>query len=198
MSAAENIRSRFHKNLKRTHHLLEVFRTLHRGGERASELHADVVRAAVVFMHATLEDLLRSTEELRLPLAPASAFERIGLMLPGADRAKERLTLVELAQLRGQTVNEVLLRAFQKHHEQSNYNNEQDVVGALQRMALEIRPFESYFSDLAAMMKRRHLIAHRADRNPRFPRLTNVMKIKDAERWVATVETFGEQLLSSL
>ena len=179
--------------------LLQVFRTLHPGSDRPSELHADVVRAAVVFLHATLEDLLRSGEELRFAAAPSSAFEDMKWVpLAGPDKGKDRLTLAELAQYRGKSVDEVLLRAFQKHHEQSNYNNEQDVVGALQRMAFDKRPFERHFSDLAAMMKRRHLIAHRADLNARFPRLTNMMKISDVERWLTTVESFGEQLLGSL
>lgn len=178
---------------------MQVFRTLHPNLDRPSELHADVLRAAVIFLHATLEDLLRSGEEMRFAVAPSSAFEDLKWVpLSGSDKGKERVSLMELAQYRGRSVDEVLYRAFNKHHEQSNYNNEQDVIGALLRMSLDKRPYERHFSDLAVMMKRRHLIAHRADLNARFPRLTNVMKIRDVERWLATVESFGEQLLSSV
>ncbi|HEY8375764.1 MAG TPA: hypothetical protein VIK91_04705 [Nannocystis sp.] len=67
---------------------------------------ADVVRAAVVFLHATLEDLLRSGEEIRFPVAPARAFERMRWVLPSRkndekEREKEHLTLGEFAAFRG-------------------------------------------------------------------------------------------------
>lgn len=163
---------------------------------------ADIVRAAVLFLHATLEDLLRSSEELRFPSAPAKAFDRIRWVLPGAtkdeERLSERLSLTEFAAFRGQTVNEVLMRAFQRHHEQSNYNNENDVVGAIQRMGLEVEAYREFLPELQALMKRRHEIAHRADINRKFSHLTNRVIVEVAERWVRTVESFGGRLLASL
>jgi hypothetical protein len=193
-----NIRGRFSKNLKRVRHLLDVFVTLHPGTGRPSELHADVVRSAVVFLHASLEDLLRSCEEVRLDQAPVTAFEGMRWMLPSGEEGKTQLTLSQLAQYRGVKVEDVLRRAFERHHERSNYNNEKDVVGALERMGIAGEPFKVHYSRLNAMMARRHLIAHRADANPRFPNLTNPIGVKLAESWRATIESFGEQLLSSL
>lgn len=203
MSSKENLEKRFHKNLERVRHLLQVFRSLYSGAGRPPSLKADVVRAAVVFLHATLEDLLRSSEELRFPVAPASAFERVRWVLPSRKNdekleAKERLSLAEFAAFRGQTVDEVLLRMFQKHHEQSNYNNQNDVVGALQRMGLELDSFQEYLPDLQAMMKRRHEIAHRADVNRKYPHLTNRVIVEVVERWLHAVQTFGSRLLASL
>lgn len=199
--SAAVIRSKFQKNLRRVRHLLEVFRTLHPGQERPSELHADVVRAAILFLHATLEDLLRSGEELRFPQAPAAAFKRLQWVrqIKGEERTSEKLGLEEFAAaFRGQTVDEVLMQVFQKHHERSNYNNQQDVVGALERMGLDTKPFEEFFPDLHAMMKRRHEIAHRADINRRLPQMTNRVIVKVAERWLQTVEAFGNRLVTSL
>lgn len=201
MISADIIRGKFQKNLRRVRHLLEVFRALHPTLERPSELHADVVRAAIIFLHATLEDLLRSSEELRFPQAPAAAFKRLQWVtqdVKGEDKTKEKIGLEEFAAFRGQSVDDVLMQAFQKHHERSNYNNQQDVVGALERMGLDTGPFEEFFPDLHAMMKRRHEIAHRADINRRLPRMTNRVIVKVAERWLQVVESFGNRLLSTL
>jgi len=194
-----NIRGRFSKNLRRVRHLLNVFVALHPGAGRPSELHADVVRAAVLFLHASLEDLLRSSEEVRLDKAPDIAFKRMRWVPPSGDKeGKDKVTLDELAQYRGHTVEEVLRRAFERHHERSNYNNEKDLAAALTRMSLPGEPFRAYFSDLQLMMARRHLIAHRADANLKFPNLTNPIGIKLAERWLRATESFGELLLSHL
>lgn len=84
------------------------------------------------------------------------------------------------------------------HHERSNYNNEKDVVGALERMGIAGEPFRPHYPNLNAMMARRHLIAHRADANSRFPNLTNPIGVKLAESWRTTTESFGKQLLSYL
>jgi len=118
---------------------------------------------------------------------------------PSGDKeGKDKVTLDELAQYRGHTVEEVLRRAFERHHERSNYNNEKDLAAALTRMSLPGEPFRAYFSDLQLMMARRHLIAHRADANLKFPNLTNPIGIKLAERWLRATESFGELLLSHL
>ena len=199
MLSTGNTRGRFSKNLRRVRHLLDVFVALHPGTGRPSELHTDIVRAAVVFLHASLEDLLRSSEELRLDKAPDSAFKRLRWVpATGDNEGKDRVTLDELAQYRGHTVEEVLRRAFERHHERSNYNNEKDVAAALARMSLPGEPFRTHLSDLQLLMARRHLIAHRADANLKFPNLTNPIGVRLAERWLKTTESFGEQLLSSL
>lgn len=138
--------------------------------------------------------------------APAKAFERIRWLPPGAqgevyEKLNERVTLVDLAAYRNQSVNDVLLRAFQKHHERSNYNNEHDVVGALARMGFPKQPFEPLLTDLAAMMARRHRIAHRADLHPDRGlgrHAATPIGRKLVETWFSAVKSFGERLISQL
>lgn len=108
------------------------------------------------------------------------------------------MTLPDLAEVRGQSVNEVLLRALQRHLEHSNYNNEKDVAGALWRMGIDHTPFRSFFPELRAMMARRHWIAHRADVNKDHPHLTNPISVSQVEKWSKTVASFGDALCASL
>lgn len=76
ISTAET-RERFRKNHKRVDRFVEIFRALRPNSRRPSEAEGDILRSAVVFLHATVEDLLRSGEELRFLHAPAKAFERV-------------------------------------------------------------------------------------------------------------------------
>lgn len=201
--SADAIRNRFQKNLTRVSHLIQVFRIIHPGGGRPSELEADVLRAAVVFIHSTLEDLLRSAEELRFPQTPSSAFERIRWVSHGSEskpdkKKKPELTLSELAKFRGKTVAEILLACLQEHLKFSTYNTPDDVVGALNRMDLRVKPFSDFLADVKSMMKRRHSIAHRADVNEKHQRLTNTITVNLVQKWRDVVEAFGNQLLLSL
>lgn len=150
------------------------------------------MRAAVILLHAALENLLRSGEELRFLQVPVDRFKHVRWL------KEEKRTLLELMESRGQTMNDVLLRELQSYLDRSNYNNEHDIVSALQRMGLDKQPFEVFLADLQAMMARRHWIAHRADVNKTHPQLTNPIRVTLVEQWLNIVESFGEQLLSRL
>ena len=202
-------RDRFKRNLARVGGLVKIFQGLRASSGRPSKsaslgkAEGDILRSAVIFLHATLEDLLRSGEELRFLQAPAKAFERVRWVPMGSggepvEKLKSTLTLQDLAEFRGDTVNDVLLRALQKRLEHSNYNNEQDVAGALERMGLDRTPFRASFPELRAMMTRRHWIAHRADVNKDHPHLTNPISVGEIEKWRAAVASFGDALCAWL
>jgi hypothetical protein len=94
---------------------------------------ADILRAAVLLLHAALEDLLRSTEELRLPLPtiPPDVFKTFKFVPPSGKDAKERFTLEDLAAYRGQSVDDVFSKAIESYLDRSNYNNIADVRSAI-------------------------------------------------------------------
>src|SRR5690554_8182614 len=60
------VEERLNSNLKRVETLVKLFDDSESGG---SPTETDLLRAAVVFLHATLEDVVRSGLELRLPNA---------------------------------------------------------------------------------------------------------------------------------
>lgn len=83
MISAHETQDRFRRNLARVDGLVKIFRGLRGGSGRPSKSGSlgkaedDILRSAVIFLHATLEDLLRSGEELRFLQAPAKAFEQV-------------------------------------------------------------------------------------------------------------------------
>ena len=75
------IEGRFNENIARVRNLLSIYGThlSGSGGGRRSHSKTDVLRAATVMLHASLEDLLRSIAYWRLPLANAESLNKIPL-----------------------------------------------------------------------------------------------------------------------
>ena len=81
----------------------------------------------------------------------------------------------------------------------ASFNHPGDIKIALEQIGVDSHLVNQYSSVLAAMMTRRHWIAHRADRNPRKGRGHHpVTSLANAtvSRWVDGVERFGNELLS--
>ncbi len=167
-----------------------------RGSGRRSVKETDLLRAAVVFLHATLEDLLRGLCEWKMPFANPEALSDVPLM---GTRGKTRFGLTELAGFRGRTVDEIVIASVTEFLEQSSFNHPGDVKAVLERIGLDASMVNKHSRTLAAMMSRRHWIAHRADRNRRRgPGHHAVMSLSSAEvaHWSSTVESFANELLS--
>lgn len=88
-------------------------------GRRSLET-TDLLRAAVVFLHASLEDLIRGVTAWKLPAAAAAALADVPLV--GAIKTAKP-TLADLAAHRGRTVQEVIDASVAASLAHSNYNN---------------------------------------------------------------------------
>ena len=87
------IENRFNGNLERVGHLVEIYETLTAGPGRRPVDTSDILRSAVVFLHAALEDFLRSLLEWKLPSAQASYLKDIPLKGKNLDQ-HSRLTIL--------------------------------------------------------------------------------------------------------
>lgn len=166
----------------------------------------DTLRAAVVLLHASTEDLLRALESLTLEQADPATLESFNLCYapptPGT-RPIEKLSLPALARAYpGASIAEVTQRAIAHALDHANYNNLEELISVLQRLAIRPKPLMDRFAEqLAAMMRRRHWIAHRADHmeatatDSTSPVLTPIHQV-EVESWVDAVERFGEQILN--
>jgi hypothetical protein len=197
MTTRDEIQLRFQSNLQRVRNVVGVYTSSSekRKGRRAVQ-ESDILRAAVVLLHATLEDLLRSLAEWKLPTAPAEALSDIPLV---GTKGKKTLGLQEIAGFRGRRVDEVIALSVTEYLERSSYNHPGDVKAVLNSIGLEESIVDGFATDLAAMMTRRHWIAHRADRNPqRGPGHHQAKSLSNAvvAGWIETVERFGIGVLS--
>jgi len=93
-------------------------------------------RAAVVLLHATSEDLLRSLCEWKMPGANPEAFGDVPLV---GTRGKTRFGLSELAAFRGKTVDEIITKSICGFLERSSFNHPGDLKDALEKIGVDPR-----------------------------------------------------------
>lgn len=80
-----NIEARFVENIARVRNLTDLYRIhlMGQGSGRRGHSKTDVLRAAVVMLHASMEDLLRSIEYWKLPSANSAVLANIPLASKG-------------------------------------------------------------------------------------------------------------------
>lgn len=153
MPDVDDIRQRLRDNLARVENIIESSELL--PASAAAPIKSDLLRAAVVFLHATMEDVLRSGLELE------------GLSFVVGKKTPDKISMPELAAHRGKTVDDLIRENVDRHLERSNFNNIPQILQALEAMDIDPATIAPFKNDLNALMERRHFIAHRVDRNPR-------------------------------
>jgi hypothetical protein len=160
---------------------------------------SDIVRAAVVFLHAGLDDFLRGVQRAFLPRASRDDLREIPL---GGNPRQMKFSLGDLLAYRGQTVDQVIDGSIAAHFERSSFNNVGDVSSLLERLHADASKIDDLKPSIQELMVRRHRIVHQADHaaaldsllEPWGPRET-----RDALGWSYAVAVLGSrfgQLLS--
>lgn len=195
----QDISDRFDLNIARVRNLVSIYRTQLSGPGKGRRGHqeTDVLRAALVLLHASMEDVLRSLAYWKLPAAAPTVLERIALV--GGTNTKFHLG--NLATHRGKTVDEVIKESVDASLERSNYNNCDEVVGLLLSIGLDPVPLQQYMPGLDSAMKRRHQIVHRADANPdtgRGRHRVSSISPRNLDDWIVNLDAFVRDLLSQV
>ena len=85
------------------------------------EVSQDILRSAVVFTHATLEDFLRTISLTFLPLADEKALNDVPLIDMNDTGRPEKFYLGKLLNHKGKTIDEVIRLSVDKHLLRSNF-----------------------------------------------------------------------------
>ena len=186
------LEARSARNLARVRSVIDLSRQI--GLSRPGGLDGDpseVLRAAVVFLHASLEDFLRTLTILRLPFATADFFSNRAF----AGKTETKLSSIgELVTYRGKTVDEVLRESTETFLKKSNDNEVKEVTHLFATLGLNndmlVKPHANL---LESLMKRRHNIVHRFDEEATDNReVHHVAPIgrPTVESWIESVQTF--------
>lgn len=192
------IQNRFNGNLERVEHLVAFYETESTGPGRRAVDTSDILRSAVVFLHATLEDFLRSLLEWKLPSAQPSYLKEVPL---AGKKPRSTFTLDDLALFRGSTVDDLISRSVSDHLERSNFNDPGEVAAVLERIGLMPSLLDPYRGKLGPLMKRRHWIVHRADRNTATGSGQHAalgLQKATVETWLNAVRQFGTCVLNQI
>jgi RiboL-PSP-HEPN len=189
-----NIQDRYNFNIRRVNRLIDIFDEL--GDRIAGSYGVDLLRAAVVLLHAALEDVLRNMIEWKLPLDKKAMLAR--LRFPTTER-KEKCSLLELVELYpDKTVQEIQTLAFEHYLNHLNWNSRKDIEETLKMLKLGSPKDKQTLLTVDDLIQRRHLIVHQGDRD-HFDN-TSHGKIRDLDayevrEWIDAVEKFILPLL---
>lgn len=198
----ETIRETFDENMKRVENLVSIYVAdpKAQGKGRKSHDTTDILRAATVFMHATLEDLLRSIARWKLPLAAPTVLENIPLAGVGSNPKK--IFLGDLTNHRGKLVDDLIVQSVDAHLERSNYNNTSEISSLLESVGVTVTKVNQRYSDLKDLMERRHQIVHRGDRQIKVrgsgDHVVRSLGKGTVKKWVDAVREFANKVFAEL
>jgi hypothetical protein len=201
MAFVESHGGRLGQNLARVRSLVSVYNQRHgtgRGRRRVADM--DVLRAAVVFLHASVEDFLRSMAAVQVPLASEDVLNAVPLVGSLSSRP-EKFFLGKLAAFRGYSVDEVIRRSVAQHLERTTYNSAAEIAALLRGMGVDVSRVEKYFPALEEMIQRRHRIVHRADRVEQLGRGRHHAKplaVSTVENWIMAAQGFMTETMAAI
>lgn len=152
------------ENLDRVENLVSLYGPVTPGRRKVQD--TDILRAALVLLHASMEDYLRSLLAWKIETFDQETLNNYGFP-NGNKRPPTKITLGELAAHRGKSVNDLITEAIEAHLEEfQSFNDLGEVKKALKQCGIGNGTVDARdFSDLPDMIARRHNIVHKADRN---------------------------------
>jgi hypothetical protein len=204
--------ARFTANLVRADGLVEIYNMTsfmrdsaraREGAEHPSiEIHySDILRAAVVLVHATLEELLRSMAATLLPFADEATLNTIPLVGIGGPGRAEKFFLGRLAAHRGKSVLDLIKESVDDYLTTTTYNDTTQISVLLASLAIDVEKVKHLFPKLDEVIKRRHQIVHRADRSSsKADALERVESITadEVKEWISAVQEFMATSVTSV
>jgi hypothetical protein len=195
----DDIEARLAANLARVRAIVSVYEERAGGRGRQRVETVDLLRAAVVFLHATMEDVLRSALEWKWPeTASAEHLQEVPML--GHNRGR-RVELADLLPHRGTSVDDLIRRSIEAHLERASFNNVGDVKRAIERLGLDVALVTLRERHLAAVIARRHEIVHRADRSAAWGPGHHVaasLRHATVAEWFDAVEAFCTDFVARL
>lgn len=158
-----SITERIDQNLSRVENLIAIYEdNAAQSRIRRRRPHdTDILRAAVVMLHSTLEDFLRSVLQWRLPTSGKEDIEQIPL-LGSRQRTAAKFNLGTLIEFRDWKVGDLIDESIRTYLDSwSTFNDASQVIAAINQSGLEADAFQ--YDELNEMIIRRHNIVHKAD-----------------------------------
>ncbi len=155
----EEIVKRFGSDFHRVNNLLTAYDVLSMVENVNRD---DILRSAVVLLHAILEDTLRTNAVVIYPTLSKEVIDTIPLA--GFQKRPGKISLGDLAEFRGKNTDEIIKESVYTYFQESNFNSTRDIADLITKIGLNCDEFRQYFPLLSDMISRRHRIVHLGDR----------------------------------
>ena len=188
---------RFGANASRVFGLLDLHTQLSRYDSPVSmDERSDILRSAVVLLHACLEDYLRTAAIAYFPLGEADAWDEIKLV----GEKKGQLSLANLAKFRNESVESVLRKSIEEYWNLQSFGTIEKIKGLLNRLKID-SDFSELHPCMRELIERRHSIVHDADRSPiecDATGMVNRISVDQVTEWTKAVLEFIQRVHGEL
>jgi len=158
-----SITERIDQNLSRVENLIAIYED---DSDRSQILRrrphdTDILRAAVVLLHASLEDFLRGVLQWRLPTSPKDEIDSVPL-LGQTQRHPAKFSLGALVEFRDWSVASLIDQSIKSYLDSwATFNDAGQVRAAISQSGLDADGFD--YGSINEMIERRHNVVHKAD-----------------------------------
>lgn len=183
----------FKQNLNRINNLMSAYRELDANDIGDIQVRKDVLRACVVLMHSTLEEVIRNLYLYRLPKVDSKQLNKITFVGHTSSNRPSNILLGELLQYRDKLVSNVILASIESHVDTMNINSALQLAQCLEMAEIPVDTHNKYFAELESLMKRRHQIVHQMDRSDRLDPLSMNIEnigITKVNKWKSALRGF--------
>ena len=191
------ILAQFNGNIERARGLVTVYESIAPTGKGRKDVPStDVLRAAVVFLHAATEELIRNVARWKYPMAGETTLNKIPLA--GSSGRAEKFSLGKLASHRQETVQAVIDASVEAYLSRFTVNSIPEIENFLEEIGIDKHQVSQEFGMLGKMFARRHHIVHQADRN--YQAGSGHFRAKSLDKqtvsdWINSVERFANALI---
>ncbi|MEN7431390.1 HEPN domain-containing protein [Chromobacterium sp. TRC.1.1.SA] len=203
--AKRTIQTNMRRNITRVRNLLDLhaeFRVEVIAGRPPTYL-SDLLRACVVMLHASFEDVCRSIAAEKLPHASPDVLNGIPF---SKDIGKPKISLGDLVPHRDKKVSDLIQDSISQYLEGFSVNNAPEIDEFLRKIGItdvvEFRRGFPKFATLCLAIKRRHHIVHQADKNPNAGgaghHAAQPISRDTVVEWTEVVETFCGVLIETV
>jgi hypothetical protein len=157
-------RKRFEDNIKRVDGLITLYDRVKNLPKSNDILSTDILRAAVVFLHASQEDYIRSLmSEWLISKGGGSNLEHIPLM--GSEGRAEKFSLEKLRRFSDWPVKKLLEESVAQAMSKRSFNQYSEITASMKSISISLRSFDQQ-KEINDLIQRRHKIVHEVDQVP--------------------------------
>lgn len=154
------------ENLARVDNLINLHARLADQHIGSSAERDDILRSAVVFLHSTIEELVRNLFIERLPNQERAILDEIPFSVHASSHRAKGIMLGELArEYNGIFIENIVLDSINSYVNSMNLNDTTQLSVQLKKVGIDISKISSEFQSINGLMKRRHQIVHQMDRS---------------------------------
>ena len=151
-------------NLVRTERLVCLADQIYPNAPDGLQLYRqDIIRAAVVFLHATLEDFLRHVGSMYLPKCGEDVLNRVALVGSSDVLRPEKFFLGRLASHRSKSVDQLISESVAAYLDRVSFSDTGEISRLLEAIGVPLDPIRRFYAPLSSLMARRHQIVHKGD-----------------------------------